>query len=102
MVEKPKIYAGGGEPVLIGEYAHSLDAKGRMNFPAKLREEMGDKFVIAQGREGCLAAYSLEEWEAMKERILALPDKAGEKTSTGTGKGHAGSRAGQTGQGAYT
>ena len=40
--------------MLIGEYSHSLDAKGRLIMPAKLREDMGEKFIITTGLDGCL------------------------------------------------
>ena len=38
--------------VLIGEYEHSLDAKGRLIMPAKLREDMGEKFILTTGLDG--------------------------------------------------
>lgn len=58
--------------MLIGEYNHNIDAKGRMNFPAKLREDLGDRFVITKGLDNCLVAYSLEGWLALEEKIKAL------------------------------
>ena len=57
----------------IGEYFHSLDEKGRVNFPAKLREELGDQFEITTGLDGCLAAYSMPEWEKISEVVAGLP-----------------------------
>ena len=49
--------------MLIGEYGYSIDIKGRLNFPAKLREDLGEQFVIAKGLgDPCLAVYSMEEW----------------------------------------
>ena len=48
--------------MLLGEYNHSIDEKGRLIIPAKLREELGDSFVICNGLEGCLFVYSQEEW----------------------------------------
>ncbi len=64
--------------VLIGKYAHSLDAKGRVSFPAKMREDMGDHVILTQGWERCLFVYSLEEWARLDEKIKALPmSKAG-------------------------
>ena len=59
--------------LLIGEYYHSLDEKGRVNFPAKLREELGDSFVITKGLDGCLSAYSMEKWELISEKVSGLP-----------------------------
>ena len=35
--------------MLIGEYAHTLDQKGRVNFPAKLLTDLGDRFILSKG-----------------------------------------------------
>ena len=59
-----------------GEYLHSVDAKGRMIFPAKLREELGEGFVIFKGLDGCICVYSKEDWDAFEKKIAALPAKA--------------------------
>ena len=59
--------------MLIGEYAHSLDAKGRVNFPSRLREDLGDRFILAKGLDGCLFVYSLVEWAGLEEKIKSLP-----------------------------
>lgn len=59
--------------MLSGEYSHSLDAKGRVILPAKLREEIGDSFYVTRGFEGCLAIYSAEEFEKLGAAIQALP-----------------------------
>lgn len=59
--------------MLSGEYSHSLDAKGRVILPAKLREEIGDSFYITRDFEGCLAIYSAEEFEKLGAAIQALP-----------------------------
>lgn len=57
----------------IGEYFHSLDEKGRVNFPVKLREELGDQFVLTKGLDGCLSAYSMEKWESISDKVAGLP-----------------------------
>lgn len=68
-----------GEPLgrmcsmLIGEFEHSLDAKGRLIMPAKLREAIGDKFVVTKGLDGCLFAFSIEEWSNFEEKLKSLP-----------------------------
>lgn len=59
--------------LFIGEYEHSVDAKGRLIMPAKLREEIGDKFVVTKGLDGCLFAYSQKEWTAFEEKLKTLP-----------------------------
>lgn len=63
----------GGEALLSGEYSHSLDAKGRIILPAKLREEIGDSFYVTKGFENCLAVYSSGEFENLSASINALP-----------------------------
>ena len=59
--------------MLIGEYEHSLDAKGRLIMPAKLRQDMGDKFIVTKGLDGCLFAFSLEEWTNFETKLKSLP-----------------------------
>jgi MraZ protein len=57
---------------MTGIYEHSLDAKGRLFIPAKLREELGDVFYVTLSSEPCLSAYSSETWERMKEKVSAM------------------------------
>lgn len=52
--------------MLIGEYEHSLDAKGRLIMPAKLREDMGEKFILTTGLDGWFVWFSMSEWENSK------------------------------------
>ncbi|SFC95786.1 division/cell wall cluster transcriptional repressor MraZ [Clostridium uliginosum] len=59
--------------MFIGEYQHSLDSKNRIIVPAKLREGLGDKFVITKGLDGCLYAYPLNEWEILENKLKTLP-----------------------------
>ena len=59
--------------MLIGEYSHSIDPKGRVNFPAKLREALGEDFVITKGLDDCLFVYRMEEWKQLEERTRQLP-----------------------------
>ena len=59
--------------MLIGEYDHSLDSKGRLIMPAKLREDMGEKFIITTGLDGCLFGFSMEEWKKFEDKLKTLP-----------------------------
>ena len=59
--------------MFIGEYQHALDLKNRMIVPSKLREELGSKFVITKGLDGCLYAYPLNEWKILEEKLKTLP-----------------------------
>jgi len=59
--------------MLIGEYQHALDIKNRIIVPSKLREDLGNSFVITKGLDGCLYAYPLEEWKILQEKLKALP-----------------------------
>ena len=58
---------------MTGEYQHSLDSKGRLFMPAKLREELGEVFYITISMDRCLCAYSSESWDALSERVNAMP-----------------------------
>lgn len=57
-----------------GEFKSTLDAKGRMNFPIKLREEFGTSFIISKtiGAE-CIKVYSMSDWEDLVEKIKQMP-----------------------------
>ncbi len=59
--------------MLIGEYEHSLDTKGRLIMPAKLRQDMGDKFIVTKGLDGCLFAFSQNEWLNFEAKLKSLP-----------------------------
>ena len=59
--------------MLIGEYHHNIDEKGRLIIPAKFREEIGNSFVVTKGLDGCLFVYSLVEWEKMVNKLKKLP-----------------------------
>ncbi len=57
---------------LMGIYKHTVDAKGRMAFPNKLRDALGSQFVVTIGLEGCLYVYSEEEWEIFTDKLKSL------------------------------
>ena len=59
--------------MLIGEYEHSLDTKGRLIMPAKIREDIGEKFIITKGLDGCLFGFSQNEWTNFEEKLKTLP-----------------------------
>ena len=59
--------------MLIGEYNHNIDSKGRLILPSKFRSELGDRFIVTKGFDGCLYGYSIEEWKAIEEKIKTLP-----------------------------
>jgi MraZ protein len=59
--------------LFIGEYEHSVDAKGRVIMPVKLREDIGEKFIVTKGLDGCLFAYSITEWTNFEEKLKTLP-----------------------------
>ena len=59
--------------LLIGEYEHSLDVKGRLIMPSKFREDIGEKFIVTKGLDGCLFAFSLVEWKNFEAKLRSLP-----------------------------
>ena len=53
---------------------HSIDAKGRIVLPAKFREQLGETYYLARGfGNKCIQVMSSEQFNAMCEKILALP-----------------------------
>lgn len=57
----------------MGEYAHSIDAKGRIILPADFRQELGVSFVITKGLDNCLFLYGQQAWEEWAAKLRSLP-----------------------------
>ena len=55
--------------MLIGRYDYALDAKNRLNFPARFRAEMGETFVVTCWLDGCLVAFPASKWEDMAAQL---------------------------------
>lgn len=58
--------------MLMGEYHHNIDEKGRLIIPAKFRSELGKEFVITKGLDKCLFVYSLTEWNKLINQVSTL------------------------------
>ena len=58
---------------MTGQYAHNIDAKGRLFIPARLREELGQTFHVTIGMDHCLSIYSNESWDAFMDKLRDLP-----------------------------
>ncbi|MDR0986670.1 MAG: division/cell wall cluster transcriptional repressor MraZ [Ruminococcus sp.] len=56
---------------LKGTYTHSIDTKGRMAFPQKLRDKLGSAFIVTIGKN-CLNVYSPDEWDLYCEQLRTL------------------------------
>lgn len=57
---------------MTGEYKHSIDNKGRLFIPAKLRDELGDVFYITLSMDDCLSVYSAESWKEFSDKVNAM------------------------------
>ena len=65
--------ANGGIVMLVGEYKHNIDSKGRLIVPAKFRDDLGETFVITRGLDGCLFGYPMEQWKELEAKLKQLP-----------------------------
>ncbi len=59
--------------MFFGRYFHSIDQKGRMRLPSKLRQDMGDKIHVLQGPESCLFVFTDDEFNAFANKLLEIP-----------------------------
>ena len=57
--------------MLLGEYEHTVDDKGRITLPAKFRELFKNGIVITRGMDRCLYAYTPAEWQSLVQSTLA-------------------------------
>jgi len=66
---------------MTGRYYHTLDAKGRLSIPVRLRDEFGESFYVTVGTEitpnntteKYLTGYTNESWNRLMEKLLAMP-----------------------------
>jgi len=59
--------------LFLGEYDHSIDQKGRIAIPARLRDSFEQGAVLSRGFEKCIMVYPLAEWNRVAEKLAALP-----------------------------
>jgi len=63
-------------PSFKGQYEHSIDAKGRVAFPAKLRKSLNpsaqERFTVVRGQEPCLYLYPEDEWEHVEAKLSRI------------------------------
>lgn len=63
-----------GDIMFMGEYRHSIDDKGRLIIPSKIRYELGESFVVTRGLDNCLAVYPINEWDNIIAKYKELPN----------------------------
>ncbi len=62
-----------GDVMLMGEYHHNIDEKGRIIIPSRLRDELGDNVIVTRGLDECLFLYSMDEWSLLVSKLKSLP-----------------------------
>ncbi len=59
--------------MFIGEYSHTIDAKGRLSMPARFREMLGEQFIVTKGLDQSLFVYPKDEWHILENKLKQLP-----------------------------
>jgi MraZ protein len=59
--------------MLLGEYEHAIDDKGRVTVPAKFRNRLASGMVITKGIDPCLWLYPTDGWASLAQLASALP-----------------------------
>lgn len=60
--------------MFMGEYHHSIDTKGRIVIPNKVRDDLGENFIVTRGLDGCLFLYPKTEWDNVIAKYKEIPD----------------------------
>jgi MraZ protein len=70
--------------VFRGQYKYSIDAKGRVSVPVKLRKQLSpeanETFIMKQGMNKCIELYPLDQWQIHEEKLIALNQFKSENT----------------------
>jgi MraZ protein len=59
--------------MLKGEFEYTLDDKGRVVIPPRFRRQVGDRFVVARGFDGCVVLYPESEWKTVGDKLKSEP-----------------------------
>lgn len=59
--------------MLMGQFAHTIDVKGRIIIPSKLRSSLSEKIIVTRGLDGCLFIYHEDEWNKIVSKLKTLP-----------------------------
>lgn len=59
--------------MVLGEYKHNLDTKGRMAIPVKFRLDLNAGAIITRGLDRSLFIFGMKEWEVLIQKLIALP-----------------------------
>lgn len=73
MVDSGSKWKKVGSFMLMGEFHHTIDEKGRIIIPAKFRNELGSELVVTRGLDKCLFLYSKDEWDKLSNKLSTLP-----------------------------
>jgi MraZ protein len=60
--------------MLLGEHEHTLDDKNRLTLPARFRQAFAEGIVVTRGMDGCLFAYTPQDWNSLVQGRLATLD----------------------------
>lgn len=60
--------------MFMGEFHHTVDNKGRLIIPSRVREDLGEQFIVTRGLEKCLFIYPKNEWNSIIQKYKQLPD----------------------------
>lgn len=60
--------------MFMGEYHHTIDDKGRLTIPSKIREQLGSNFIVTRGMDKCLFVYKQEDWNQIIQKYKELPN----------------------------
>ena len=61
--------------MLLGEFKHSLDPKGRVFLPARWREELKDGVVVTRGLDGCLLVMTKDRFDEKAKDLETLTEE---------------------------
>ena len=59
--------------LLLGEFVHTIDDKGRITVPAKFRALLSGGLVVTKGIDPCVWLFPMAMWDTLSDKIHTLP-----------------------------